>query len=61
MSTYTRFLVAALLMALAVSVSAAPIVIPRDTVIPVTLDKALSSATSPSRQHVLCAPGGHQR
>ena len=46
MNTYTRFLVAALLMALAVSVSAAPIVIPMDTVIPVTLDAALGSATN---------------
>ena len=46
MNTYTRFLVVALLLALAASVSAAPIVIPRDTVIPVTLDKALGSATS---------------
>jgi hypothetical protein len=46
MKTYTRFLVAALLMALAVSVSAAPLIIPRDTVIPVTLDRALGSATS---------------
>ena len=46
MNTYTRCLVLALLMALAVSASAAPIVIPRDTVIPVTLDKALGSASS---------------
>ena len=46
MKIYTRFLLAALLMVLAVSVSAAPVVIPRDTVIPVTLDKAISSATS---------------
>lgn len=46
MNTYTRFLVAALLMALAVSVSAAPIVIPMDTVIPVTLDAPLGSATN---------------
>jgi hypothetical protein len=47
MNTYTRFLLAtALLMALAVSASAVPIVIPRDTVIPVTLDKALGSASS---------------
>jgi len=46
MKPYTQFLVAALLMALAVSVSAAPLIIPRDTVIPVTLDRALGSATS---------------
>lgn len=46
MNTYTRFLVTALLMVLAVSVSAAPTVIPKDTVIPVTLNTALSSATS---------------
>ncbi|MHB9036008.1 MAG: copper amine oxidase N-terminal domain-containing protein [Armatimonadota bacterium] len=46
MNTYTRILAAALLMALAISVSAAPIVIPRDAVIPVTLDKALGSASS---------------
>ncbi len=46
MNTCTRFLVAALLIALAVSVSAAPTVIPRNTVIPVTLDAALGSATS---------------
>lgn len=45
MNVYMKFLVAALLMVLAVSVSAAPIIIPRDTVIPVTLDKAISSAT----------------
>lgn len=46
MNAYARFLAAALLMAPAVPVSAAPTVIPRDTVIPVTLDIALSSATS---------------
>lgn len=45
MKTSTLFLVTALLMALAVSVSAASTVIPKDTVIPVTLDTALSSAT----------------
>jgi len=46
MHRYTRFLIATLLMALAISVSAAAMVIPRDTVIPVTLDKALGSANS---------------
>lgn len=46
MNTYTRFLIVAMLMALAVSVSAAPIFIPRDTVIPVTMDASLTSATS---------------
>lgn len=46
MNRYTRFLIAALLMLLAVSVSAAPVIIPRDTIIPVTLDRALDSATS---------------
>ena len=46
MNTYTRFLVAALLITLAVSVSAATIVIPKNTVIPVTLDAALGSATN---------------
>lgn len=46
MNTCTRFLVVALLMALAVSASAAPIVIPRDAVIPVMLDSELGSATN---------------
>ncbi len=46
MKVFTRCLVTALLTALAVSVSAAEITIPRDTVIPVTLDESLSSATS---------------
>ena len=46
MNTCTRFLIAALLLALAVTASAAQIFIPRDTVIPVTLDRAISSATS---------------
>ena len=45
MNTYTRFLVIALMMALAISASAAQTIIPRDTVIPVTLDKSLGSAT----------------
>jgi hypothetical protein len=45
MNTYTRFPLAALLITLAVSVSAAPIVIPRDTVIPVTMDKTINSGT----------------
>lgn len=45
-NTLKRFLIAALLMALAISVSVASVVIPSDTVIPVTLDKALGSATS---------------
>ena len=45
MNAYTRFSLPALILALAISVSAAPIVIPRDTVIPVTLDEALGSAT----------------
>jgi hypothetical protein len=46
LNTYIKCLMLALLMALAVSASAALIVIPRDTVIPVTLDKALGSASS---------------
>lgn len=46
MNICKRFPLAGLLMTLAVSVSASPIVIPRDTVIPVTMDKAISSATS---------------
>lgn len=46
MNTYTRFLIVAMLLALTVSVSAAQVFIPRDTVIPVTLDSSLSSATS---------------
>ncbi|MCL5104262.1 MAG: stalk domain-containing protein [Armatimonadetes bacterium] len=46
MKSYTRYLIAALMMALAVSAMAAPIVIPRDAVIPVTLDNALGSATN---------------
>lgn len=45
MKTYTRFLVAALLLALAVSVSAATVYIPSGTVIPVTLDNSLGSAS----------------
>ena len=46
MNTYTRFLVAALLLTLAVSVSAATVYIPSGTVIPVTLDSSLSSASA---------------
>lgn len=46
MNTLTRLLVAALLMAPAVSASAVTILVPENTVIPVTLDKTLSSATS---------------
>lgn len=44
MTTYKRLLLAALLIAPAASVSAT--IIPRDTVIPVTLDAAIGSATS---------------
>src|SRR3990170_2588341 len=47
MKIYRRYpIVAALLMALAVSASAVTIVVPENTVIPVTLDKTLSSATN---------------
>lgn len=46
MNTQARFLLIALMMALAISASATPILVPRDTVIPVTLDRSLSSATS---------------
>ncbi|MDO8587741.1 MAG: hypothetical protein Q7T82_11950 [Armatimonadota bacterium] len=46
MSIYRGFITAALLMALAVSASAVTILVPENTVIPVTLDKTLSSATN---------------
>jgi len=45
MNTYTRFLVAALPMVLAASIASAAVVTPRDTVIPVTMDSSISSAT----------------
>jgi hypothetical protein len=46
MKIFTRCITTALLTALTASVLAAQTVIPKDTVIPVTLDKSLSSATS---------------
>lgn len=45
MNVFTRLSITALIMAPLVSVSAQPTVIPRDTVIPVRLDRALDSAT----------------
>ena len=45
MGTYTRVSTIALLMVLAISAAAGSAVIPRDTVIPVTMDTALGSAT----------------
>jgi hypothetical protein len=45
MNIYRRYLIVALLMAVTVTACAAETVIQRGTVIPVTLDKALSSAT----------------
>lgn len=46
MKLYTGFLTAALMMALAIPASAATILVPENTVIPVTLDESLSSATN---------------
>jgi len=46
MKIYRGFIIAALLTALAVSASAVTILVPENTVIPVTLDKTLSSATN---------------
>lgn len=46
MNIYKVFVAAALLTALAVSASAVTILVPENTVIPVTLDKTLSSATN---------------
>lgn len=46
MNTQIRFLVAALLLTLAVSVSAATVYVPSGTVIPVTMDSSIGSASS---------------
>lgn len=46
MNIYRQYLMAALMMALAVSASAVTVLVPENTVIPVTLDNPLSSVTN---------------